>query len=486
MINIQDKALLCDHVYIGGEWRGASSGNVFAVTNPATAALIGHVPDLSVEDVCAAIDAAHSAQAGWAAVPAQQRSALLYRWYQLMLEHKEDLARLLTAEQGKALAEARGEIEYGASFVQWFAEEAKRIYGDVIAAPDNGKRIVVIKQPVGVVSAITPWNFPNAMITRKAAAAFAAGCTLVAKPASETPLSTLALALLAERAGFPAGVFNVVTGRNARAIGAELSQNPRVRKLTFTGSTAVGKLLMAQCATTVKKVSLELGGNAPFIVFDDADLDAAVKGFLIAKYRNAGQTCVCANRLLVHAKVHDAFVAKLVAAVADIRVGNGFDEGVTMGPLINAGAVDNVKTMLAEALAQGAKVQVGGTADTQLAPTFFPPTVVTGVTSTMRLFREEIFGPVAPVTIFNTEDEAVALANDTEFGLAAYFYGRDIGRVWRVAERLEYGMVGINEGAISNAAAPFGGVKESGIGREGSHYGIDEYLEIKYLCMGGI
>lgn len=486
MISLKDKALLRDQVFIDGQWRSATSGSVFAVINPATSEVIGSVPDLSIDDVRSAIEAAHAAQKNWASHSALQRSALLYRWYELMLAHKEDLARLLTTEQGKTLAEARGEIEYGASFVQWFAEEAKRIYGDVIAAPDNSKRIIVIKQPIGVVSAITPWNFPNAMIARKAAAALAAGCTMVARPASETPLSLLAIAALAERAGFPAGVFNVVTGRDSRGIGLELSQNPWVRKLTFTGSTAVGKDLMAQCASSVKKVSLELGGNAPFIVFDDADLDAAVQGALIAKYRNAGQTCVCANRLLVHEKIHDAFVAKLVKAVAEFRVGNGLDDHITMGPLINTGAVDNIKAMVDEALSKGAQLEIGGVLDAHLAATFFPPTVITGVTSNMRLFREEIFGPVAPITKFASEDEAIALANDTEHGLAAYFYGRDIGRVWRVAEQLEYGMVGINDGAISNAMAPFGGIKESGIGREGSRYGIEEYLEIKYLCMGGI
>jgi succinate-semialdehyde dehydrogenase/glutarate-semialdehyde dehydrogenase len=481
---ISEASLCRDSLFIDGQWCGAASGKTFAVTNPADNSLIGHVADAAVEDVRRAIDSAHTAQTAWGATTAKYRSDLLYRWYGLMLEHKEALARLLTREQGKVLAEARTEIEYGASFVQWFAEEAKRVYGDVIPGPNANTRIVVVKQPVGVVAAITPWNFPNAMLTRKAAAAFAAGCTLVSKPASQTPLSILAIAYLAQQAGFPAGVFNVVTGRDARSIGTELSTNARVRKLTFTGSTEVGKQLMAQCAGTVKKVSMELGGNAPFIVFDDADLDAAVKGAIVAKYRNSGQTCVCANRLLVQESVAEAFTQKLIAAVKTLKLGNGLDGDVTLGPLISEHAVQGVRELLDDAVERGAKVLLGDLQ--QIGGAFFPPMVLADVTPQMRMFREEIFGPIAPIITFKTEAEAVALANDTEFGLASYFYGRDIGRVWRVAEQLEYGMVGINEGAISNAMAPFGGVKESGVGREGSRYGLDEYLEIKYLCLGGV
>jgi succinate-semialdehyde dehydrogenase/glutarate-semialdehyde dehydrogenase len=408
----------------------------------------------------------------------------LRKWCQLLLDAQEDLARLMTAEQGKPLAESRGEIVYGASYIEWFAEEAKRIYGDTIPGPASDKRIVIIKQPVGVVACITPWNFPNAMLARKIAPALAAGCTVVCKPANETPLSALAMAELAQRAGIPPGVINVVAGVT-REIGAELTGNPTVRKLTFTGSTAVGKLLMEQCAGTVKRTSMELGGNAPFIVFDDADLDAAVQGAMICKFRNAGQTCVCANRILVQEGVYDEFVGRLREAMSSLRIGNGAEEGITIGPLINEGAANDVLDFVQDAVARGASVVVGG-GRSELGSCFVEPTVLTNVSDDMRVFREEIFGPVAPVFKFRTEEEAVAMANDTEFGLACYFYARDIGRVWRVAEGLEYGIVGINEGIISNEMAPFGGVKESGQGREGSKYGLDDYLEIKYMCMGGI
>jgi len=484
MLGLTDTALLKQQAYINGRWHSAESGDTFPVLNPANGDQLGSVPDLTVEEVRSAIEAASRSQAAWAATPAKERAKVMRNWFNLLMEHQEDLARILTAEQGKTLAEARGEIAYGANFIEWFAEEAKRNYGDTIPAPDGSKRIVVIKQPVGVVASITPWNFPTAMIARKAGAALAAGCTFVAKPASETPLSALAMAELADRAGLPAGVFNVITGRNSRGIGSEMTGNPLVRKVTFTGSTPVGKALLKQCAEGVKKVSMELGGNAPFIIFDDADIEAAVQGVLIAKYRNAGQTCVCANRLLVQEGIHDAFVARLSEVVNAFKLGNGLEEGVTMGPLVNAGAVRDVQSMLDDALAQGAKIETSA----QAAPgeCFFSPVVLSGVNDRMRVFREEIFGPIAPVVKFSTEEEAVRLANDTEFGLAAYFYSRDIGRVWRISEALEYGMVGINEGAISNEMAPFGGIKESGNGREGSKYGMDDYLEIKYLCMGGI
>jgi succinate-semialdehyde dehydrogenase/glutarate-semialdehyde dehydrogenase len=401
-----------------------------------------------------------------------------------MMEAQDDLAAILTAEQGKPLAEAKGEIAYGASYIEWFAEEAKRVYGDTIPHPSNDKRVVVIKQPVGVVACITPWNFPNAMLTRKIAPALAAGCTVVCKPANETPLSALAIVELAERAGVPAGVINIVAGVT-REIGAEMTSNPAVRKLTFTGSTEVGKMLMEQCAGTVKRTSMELGGNAPFIVFDDADLDEAVKGAMICKFRNAGQTCVCANRILVQEGVYEAFTDKLVMAMADLKVGNGADDGVNVGPLINAGAANDVQTFVDDAVAKGASVAVGG-AETDLGACYFEPTLLTDVSDDMKVFREEIFGPIAPLFKFKTEEEAIAMANDTEFGLACYFYSRDLGRVWRVAEGLEYGIVGINEGIISNEMAPFGGVKESGQGREGSKYGLDDYLEMKYMCVGGL
>jgi succinate-semialdehyde dehydrogenase/glutarate-semialdehyde dehydrogenase len=431
-----------------------------------------------------AIEAAEAALPSWRALPAKTRAQTLRRWFDLMMTHQEDLAVIMTAEQGKTLAESRGEVAYGAAFVEWFGEQAKRIDGDVIPGPSPDKRIVCIKQPVGVVAAITPWNFPNAMIARKAAPALAAGCTIVIKPASETPLSALALAELAHRAGIPAGVLNIVCG-SAAAIGAELTSNPIVRKLTFTGSTPIGKMLEAQCAQTMKKTSMELGGNAPFIVFDDADLDAAVQGAMISKYRNSGQTCVCSNRLLVQSGIYDAFVEKLVAATAALNVGNGMDDGIHMGPLVNAKAVNDVEDLVQSSIAAGAKVAFGASRN-DMGPCFYNPTVLTEVTADMAVFRNEIFGPVAPVVRFETEAEAIAIANDTEFGLASYFYTRDIGRVWRVSEALEYGIVGVNEGIISNEMAPFGGVKESGSGREGSKYGIDDYVEIKYILMGGL
>ena len=446
--------------------------------------MVGSIAKCGTAETRRAIDAADKAFASWRKRTAKERSAILKKWFGLLVEAQEDLAQIMTAEQGKPLTEARGEILYGASYIEWFAEEAKRIYGDTIPEPAADKRIVVIKQPVGVVACITPWNFPNAMLARKIAPALAAGCTVVCKPANETPLSALAMVELAERAGVPAGVINIVGGVT-REIGAELTSNPKVRKLTFTGSTEVGKLLIEQCAGTVKRTSMELGGNAPFIVFDDADLDAAVKGAMICKFRNAGQTCVCANRILVQDGIYDAFVAALQGAMTSLKLGNGLDDGVTMGPLINEGAANDVLEFVEDAVAKGARVVAGG-GRSPLGSCFIEPTVLTGVNDGMRVFREEIFGPVAPLFRFETEAEAVAMANDTQFGLACYFYSRDIGRIWRVAEGLEYGIVGINEGIISNEMAPFGGVKESGQGREGSKYGLDDYLEIKYMCMGGI
>ncbi|MBY0429599.1 MAG: NAD-dependent succinate-semialdehyde dehydrogenase, partial [Rhodospirillales bacterium] len=461
-------------------------GKVFAVTNPADGTELGRVPDMGATEARRAIEAANAAWPAWRARTGKERAAVMRRWFELIMAAQDDLAMLMTAEQGKPLAEARGEVVYGAAFLEWFAEEAKRIYGDVIPTHAHGKRILVLKQPIGVVAAVTPWNFPIAMITRKIAPALAAGCTVVVKPAEDTPLSALALADLAERAGFPKGVINIVTGQDPAAIGNELTGNPIVRKLSFTGSTEVGKLLMRQCADTVKKVSLELGGNAPFIVFDDADLDAAVAGAMASKYRNAGQTCVCANRLYIQDGVYDAFAAKLAEAVtSQLKVGNGLHDGVTQGPLINPQAVEKVERHIADAVSKGAKVLVGGKRHS-LGGTFFEPTVLTGVTSEMQVAREETFGPMAPLFRFKDEAEAVALANATEYGLASYFYARDIGRVWRVAEQLEYGIVGINEGIISTEVAPFGGVKESGIGREGSKYGIEDFVEVKYLCLGGI
>ena len=453
--------------------------------NPATGAVLTHVPDMGAAETQQAIAAADRALPDWRGKTAKERAALLRRWHDLILANQEDLARLMTLEQGKPLAESRGEVAYGASFIEWFAEEGKRIAGEVIPSPTTDKRLVVIQQGVGVTAAITPWNFPIAMITRKVAPALAAGCTSVVKPAEATPLCALALAELAMRAGIPAGVLNVVTTARPSVVGEVLTSSPIVRKLSFTGSTAVGKRLMAQCAPTVKRLSLELGGNAPFIVFNDADLDAAVKGALVSKFRNAGQTCVCANRLLVQDEVYERFTAKLVDAVAALQVGDGMADGTQIGPLINQAAINKVDKLVADAISHGAKVAWGGTRHA-LGGHFYTPTVLTDATADMALAQEEIFGPVAPIFRFKTDDEAIQLANDTTAGLAAYFYSRDIGRVWRVAEQLEYGMVGINEGLISNEMAPFGGVKESGIGREGSHHGINEYLQIKYLCMGGI
>ncbi len=477
---LKDKSLLKDKCYIDGKWvEGKSSINV---TNPVDESVISNVPKLGAAETRTAIEAAQRAQKVWAKKTAKERAAVLRKWFNLMMEHQEDLAQILTAEQGKPLAEARGEIAYGASFIEWFAEEARRVYGETVPVPFPNGRAVVIKQPVGVIACITPWNFPNAMITRKAGAALAAGCTMVCKPAAETPLSALAMAELAERAGIPAGVFSVITG-SARDIGGEMTSNPIVRGLTFTGSTEIGRLLMAQCAPTIKKLGLELGGNAPFIVFDDADLDAAVAGAMASKYRNNGQTCVCANRLYVQEGVYDAFAKKLAAAVEKLKVGDGTKEGVTTGPLINAAAVKKVEEHIADALAKGGKLATGGK---HIGGNFFEPTIITGVTSEMAVAREETFGPVAPLFKFKTEEEAIQLANATEFGLACYFYTRDIGRVWRVGEGLEYGMVGINEGIISTAEVPFGGVKESGLGREGSQHGMEEYLEIKYMLMGGL
>jgi succinate-semialdehyde dehydrogenase/glutarate-semialdehyde dehydrogenase len=486
MLKLKRSDLMRSQSFIGGEWVGADDKGAFPVENPANGELLAEVADVGAKETRRAIDAASQAWPEWRSKTALERSQLLRSWHDLMVEHVDDLAALLTAEQGKPLREARGEVLYGASYVEWFAEQAKRVNGDVIPAPANDRRVVVIKQPVGVVASITPWNFPNAMIARKLAPALAAGCTFVGKPAAETPLSALAMAVLAEEAGIPGGVINLVTGINAREIGQEMTDNPLVRKLTFTGSTAVGKQLMEQCAGTVKKVTMELGGNAPFLVFDDADLDAAVKGALATKYRVSGQTCICANRFLVHEAVHDLFAEKLAEAVKTRYVlGNGSQEGVNLGPLIHEKACRNVHSLVQDAVNKGAKAVTGGRISDK-GINFYEPTVLVNASPDMRLFDEEIFGPVAPIYKFGSEDEAVALANDTTYGLAAYFYSRDIGRVWRVAERLEYGMVGINEALISNAMAPFGGVKESGIGREGSHYGMDDYLEIKYLCMGGL
>ncbi|MBS0603151.1 MAG: NADP-dependent succinate-semialdehyde dehydrogenase [Proteobacteria bacterium] len=479
---LKDPTLFRERCPIGGEWQGADDGATIAVTDPATGARLGTIPKMGAAETRRAVAAAAAALPAWKALTAKERAGRLRKWFELLMANQEDLAQLMTAEQGKPLAESRGEIGYAASFIEWFAEEGKRIYGDTIPAHAADKRIVVLKEPIGVCAAITPWNFPAAMITRKAGPALAAGCTMVLKPASQTPYSALALAVLAERAGIPAGVLNVVTG-SAGEIGGELTANPVVRKLSFTGSTEIGCQLMAQCAPTVKKVSLELGGNAPFIVFDDADLDAAVDGAIASKYRNAGQTCVCANRLLVQDGVYEAFAAKLAAKVAQLKVGPGTGDGVTIGPLIDDKAVAKVEELLGDALGKGAKLVTGGQRHA-LGGSFFEPTLVTGVTPAMRMAKEEIFGPVAPLFRFSTEAEAIAMANDTEFGLAAYFYARDLGRVWRVGEALEYGIVGINTGLISTEVAPFGGVKHSGTGREGSKYGIEDYLEIKYLCMG--
>src|SRR6201997_3115937 len=481
---LQDQDLFRHQAYIGGHWCDADSGATLKVNNPATGEILGSVPMVAADETRRAIDAAKKAFAEWSRKTAKERSVLLRRWHDLMLANIDDLGNLMTAEQGKPLSEAKGEVAYAASFIEWFAEEAKRVYGDTIPSPWNDRRLVVIKEPIGVCAAMTPWNFPAAMITRKAGPALAAGCTMVAKPASSTPFSALALAALAERAGIPAGVFSVLTG-SSKEIGGEMTFNPDVRKVTFTGSTEVGRLLMKQSASTIKKLSLELGGNAPFIVFDDADLDAAVEGAIISKYRNAGQTCVCANRLYVQTGVYDAFSEKLVAAVKKLKVGNGLEPGVLQGPLIDQAAVEKVEEHIQDAVSQGARVLIGGKRHA-LGGTFFEPTVLADVPADAKVAREETFGPLAPLFRFETDEEALQLANDTEFGLASYFYSRDIGRVWRVAEGLESGMVGINTGMLSTEVAPFGGVKQSGLGREGSKYGIEEFLESKYLCFGGI
>ncbi len=483
-VQLADPELLENRCLVGGEWIGAPSGDSITICNPATDEPIGTVPSMGAEDTRRAVEAADAAWDEWRSQSGKHRANLLRAWFELIMANQEDLAVLMTSEQGKPVTESRGEVAYAASFVEWFAEEAKRIYGDTIDHPLPGRRIVVLKQPVGVAAAITPWNFPAAMITRKCAPALAAGFPVVIKPASQTPFTALALAKLADRAGIPAGVFNILTGP-ARDIGGELTSNAKVRKLSFTGSTEIGKLLMAQCAENVKKVSMELGGNAPFIVFADADLDAAVEGAMASKYRNTGQTCVCANRILVQDEIYDDFANRLAAAVTALKVGNGMHEGVQQGPLIDMHAVEKVESHIADAIAKGANVLVGGNRH-DMGGTFFEPTVLTNISQDMVINYEETFGPVAPLVKFQDESEAIRIANDTEFGLAAYFYCRDVGRIWRVAEALEYGIVGINEGIISTEVAPFGGVKESGVGREGSKYGIDEYLEIKYLCLGGI
>ncbi|KZK30579.1 succinate-semialdehyde dehydrogenase (NADP(+)) [Delftia sp. GW456-R20] len=479
---LRDPSLLKNLCLIDGQWLAADDGSRIDVHNPATGESVGHVPRMGEAETQRAIAAAERAFALWKQQTAEARARLLHRWFELMMENQEDLALIMTSEQGKPLAESRGEIAYAASYVQWFAEEARRIYGSTVPAPWADKRIIVTKEPVGVCAAITPWNFPAAMITRKVAPALAAGCTIIVKPAQQTPLSALAMAELAQRAGIPEGVFSVITG-SSRAIGGVLTASMAVRKLTFTGSTEVGRVLAEQCAPTLKKMSLELGGNAPFIVFDDADLDAAVEGAMASKYRNTGQTCVCANRLLVQDGVYDAFMARLKVAVQALKVGNGLEAGVGQGPLIDQAAVDKVEELVADAVKNGAEVVLGGKRHA-LGSTFYEPTILANATDRMRIAREEVFGPVAPVFRFKTEEEAIRMANDTEYGLAAYFYARDVGRVWRVGEALEYGMVGINSGIISTAVAPFGGVKQSGMGREGGAAGIEEYLSTKYLCMG--
>ncbi|MBC7953663.1 MAG: NAD-dependent succinate-semialdehyde dehydrogenase [Rhodospirillaceae bacterium] len=485
MLDLRDPTLLRSQAYVDGKWIHADSGASFAVSNPADGSIITQVASLGATETRRAIDAANRALPAWRARTAKDRASVLKKWFELILAAGDDLAIIMTAEQGKPLAESKGEVVYGAAFIEWYAEEAKRVNGDIIPENAPGRRILVTKEPVGVVAAITPWNFPNAMITRKCAPALAAGCTVVVKPGEDTPLSALALAELAERAGIPAGVFNILPTADYVAVGGELTANPIVRKLSFTGSTEVGKLLMKQCAGTMKKVSFELGGNAPFIVFDDADVDAAVTGALASKFRNTGQTCVCANRILVQAGIYDAFAAKLAEAVKKLVVGPGLKGETQQGPLINTQAVDKVERHIADALSKGAKVMLGGKRHA-LGGTFFEPTILTGVTPDMLCAREETFGPVAPLFKFETEAEAVRQANDTEFGLAAYFYTRDVGRCWRVSSALEYGIVGVNEGIISTEVAPFGGMKESGIGREGSSYGIEEFLEVKYVCMGGL
>jgi succinate-semialdehyde dehydrogenase/glutarate-semialdehyde dehydrogenase len=483
-MQLSDSKLFRQQCYVNGEWVDADSGETIEVTNPVDNSVIGTIPKMGANETRRAIEGAQEAQKEWRKRTGKERAAILRKWHDLMMENQEDLAILMTTEQGKPLAESRGEIVYASAFIEWFAEEAKRVYGDTIPGHQRDKRIIVLKEPIGVCAAITPWNFPSAMITRKAGPALAAGCSMVVKPATSTPYSALAMAELAERAGVPPGILSVVTGGSSD-IGGELTSNPIVRKLTFTGSTEVGRLLLAQCAGTVKKVSMELGGNAPFLVFDDADLDAAVEGAMASKYRNTGQTCVCANRILVQDGVYDAFTEKLAAAVRELKVGDGLHDGVTQGPLIDMAAVEKVEQHIADAVSKGAKIAVGGERHA-MGGTFFQPTLLVDVTPTMDVTREETFGPLAPLYRFTTDEEGIALANDTEFGLAAYFYARDINRVWKAAEGIESGIIGINTGLISTEVAPFGGVKESGIGREGSHYGIDDYLEIKYLSFGGI
>ena len=483
-LSLKDSQLLRQRAYIAGRWCEADNRKSFPVTNPATGEMLAQVPGMEAAETRRAIEAAKAAWPEWRRKTAKERATLLRKWYDQMMANVDDLAWIMTAEQGKPLAESKDEISYAASFIEWFAEEGKRVYGDTIPSPWNDRRLLVVKEPVGVCCAITPWNFPAAMITRKAGPALAAGCTMVVKPAESTPLSAFALAVLAERAGIPAGVFNVLTGE-PRAIGGEMTSNPDVRKITFTGSTGVGRLLMRQSADTIKKLSLELGGNAPLIVFDDADLDAAVEGTIISKFRNSGQTCVCANRVYVQHGVYDAYAEKLVVAVKQLKVGNGLEPGVLQGPLIDEAAVEKAEDHISDAVSKGARVLLGGKRHS-LGHTFFEPTVLADVTAKMKVAREETFGPVAPLFRFYKDEEAVQLSNDTEFGLASYFFGRDIGRIWRVADQLEYGMVGINTGLISTEAAPFGGIKQSGLGREGSHYGIDEFLEVKYLCFGGL
>ena len=484
-MELQDPTLLRTQAYVGGEWIDADSGATFDVTDPATGDVVASVADLGVDETRRAVDLAEVAQKGWAARTAKDRGAVLRRWYELFLEHKEDLALIMTSEMGKPIGESRGEVVYAANFIDWFAEEGKRAYGEVIPTHDPTKRLLVLKQPVGVVSAITPWNFPQAMITRKVAPALAAGCASLVRPASEPPLSALAAAELADRAGLPPGLLNVIPATDSPAVGRELTTNPTIRKISFTGSTPIGKLLLGQAAGTVKKASMELGGNAPFIVFDDADIDAAVEGAIVSKYRNSGQTCVCANRFLVQDGVYDEFAKKFAEAVADLKVGPGIDESSEIGPLVNEDAIDKVEELVQGALAEGAGVLTGGRRHA-LGRTYYEVTVLTDVTPDMAIHGEEIFGPVAPLFRFSTEDDAIAIANDTEYGLAAYFYAADMGRIWRVSESLEYGMVGVNTGLISTEVAPFGGFKESGIGREGSHHGLDEYLETKYVAIGGI
>ena len=484
-MELQDPTLLRTQAYVGGEWIDADSGATFDVTDPATGEVVASVADLGVDETRRAVDLAEVAQKAWAARTAKDRGAVLRRWYELFLEHKEDLALIMTSEMGKPIGESRGEVVYAANFIDWFAEEGKRAYGEVIPTHDPTKRLLVLKQPVGVVSAITPWNFPQAMITRKVAPALAAGCASLVRPASETPLSALAAAELADRAGLPPGLLNVIPATDSPTVGRELTTNPTIRKISFTGSTPIGKLLLGQAAGTVKKASMELGGNAPFIVFDDADIDAAVEGAIVSKYRNSGQTCVCANRFLVQDGVYDEFAKKFAEAVADLKVGPGIDESSEIGPLVNEDAIDKVEELVQGALAEGAGVLTGGRRHA-LGRTYYEVTVLTDVTPDMAIHGEEIFGPVAPLFRFSTEDDAIAIANDTEYGLAAYFYAADMGRIWRVSESLEYGMVGVNTGLISTEVAPFGGFKESGIGREGSHHGLDEYLETKYVAIGGI